>query len=210
MTTIYVNKDALLPERMKNDLYTTEWSLVRTAISTYAPLYATSVLDIGAYDGRWGLAAAERNGARALAGVELEDMPKPAGFTHWYGKQDYLEWDASIGFSLIVSNPPYNIAEKIIRKAWTELLPGGAMIMLLRLAFQSSLIRYQGLWNEIYPHTVAVCSRRPSFYGGGTNGTDYGIYVWEKSPDGEPLGEPRRWRSELLIYEREKGKNVRS
>lgn len=204
MTTIYVDKDTVLPERKENDLYSTEFNLVRAAVGRFAPLDATSVLDIGAYDGRWGIIAAEKTGAVIVAGVEIMDMPKPDGYTHWAANQDYLEWEAPFGFNLIVSNPPYNIAERIIRKAWSELLPGGTMIMLLRLAFQASVMRYHGLWSEIFPHTVAVCSRRPSFYGGGTNGTDYGIYVWKKYSDGVPVGSPRAWDVELLLYERDK------
>lgn len=209
MTSIYIREKTKLPQRSPNELYTTEHTIIRAAVNSYAPLYAGSILDIGAADGRWGTLAAEKTEAFTLVGVDIADFPPPVGFSHWYPNQDYLTWNPEgKNFDLIVSNPPYRHAEEIIRKAWAELRPGGTMIMLLRLAFQTGTKRYWGLWNEVYPHTVAACSRRPSFYGGKTNGTDYGIYVWEKLPGGLPLGQPRKWQMELLIHSRSTNRTV--
>jgi hypothetical protein len=204
MTTIYVTNKEDLPVRHDNDEYITEMNLVKAAILTYAPFKSFSVLDIGAGDGRWGAVAATECGASLVTGVEIQNLPQPEAFSLWYPNQDFMAWNTTLMFDLIVSNPPYFIAEEIIRKAWDLLAYGGTMMMLLRLAFQSGVGRYNGLWSEIYPETVAVCSRRPSFYGGKTNGTDYGVFIWHKGLDGRPVGKPRSWKTELLLHERDK------
>jgi len=205
MTTIYISKDkADLPERHANDLYVTERSLIHVAMLHYAPVSTRSVLDIGAGDGRWGQIAADYTSPEHVVGIELEDKPRPDGFTQWYSPQDFLTFDWVEKYDFIVSNPPYFIAEEIIRRAWEILAPGGTMIFLLRLAFMAGISRYKGLWSQIYPWRVGVLSRRPSFYGGGTNGTDYGLFVWRKTTtlDG-PYGRPQGWQVDLLYHERD-------
>lgn len=204
MTTVYVSDKDKLPERHKNDLYVTEKNLIRAAYFEFVGEPVDNCLDVGAGDGRWGEVLLETQPMATITGVELEDVPVNDAFDFWYPNTDFLEWapDQDRIYDLVVSNPPYFIAEPIIRASWDLMPPGGKMIMLLRLAFQASIGRYEGLWNEIHPTEVAVCSRRPSFYGGGTNGTDYGIYVWEKDDWGHPVGAPRLWITSLINYKR--------
>lgn len=203
MTTIYVKSDTGLPERHENDKYVTEKTLVDAATWNFSPV-AHHILDIGAADGRWGLSALRLADANCtLTGVEIEDVPKPDGFTHWFN-EDFLTWKAPQTYDLIVSNPPYFLAEPVIRKAWDILTPGGTMLMLLRLSFMEGVKRYTGLWRDICPVEVAVVSRRPSFSGNNrTNATAYGVYVWEKYSDGVSVGKPRTWKTSLLLHERE-------
>ena len=209
MTTVYVSDKDKLPERHKNDLYVTEKNLIRAAYEEFVTEYVNRCLDVGAGDGRWGNVLLEYQPGAELTGVEIEDVPVNDAFDFWHTNTDYLEWaedsrnnDDDGGYDLIVSNPPYYIAEPILRASWEILVPGGQMIFLLRLAFQASQGRYHGLWNDLYPKEVAVCSRRPSFYGGGTNGTDYGIFVWEKDDWGNPVGASRMWITSLINYDR--------
>ena len=204
MTTIYLRKDTNLPERHINDVYRTEINLIRAALTRYAPSWTRTVLDIGAGDGRWGQIAREMTEARFVAGVEIEDQPCPEGFNDWHCPQDFLTWKTGRRFHLICGNPPYYCAEQIIRRAWDMLEENGRMIMLLRLAFQAGVDRYHGLWKDLPLAELAVCSRRPSFYGGGTNGTDYAIFFWAKTEYGDPAGTPRRWPTTLLYHERDK------
>lgn len=212
MTTIYVKQDSNLPDRAKNDRYVTEMNLIRAAFDHIPPFnpYAASILDIGAGDGRWGHIAAQYLKTYSVydpypvVGVEIEDIPQPAfgySFTDWFYKTDFLKWESPFQtYDVIVSNPPYYIAEDVIKKAWDLLAPEGCMIMLLRLAFQAGINRYYNLFDRMPPKKVFVCSRRPSFYGGGTNGTDYGVYYWEKQPNW--VDTRRTWETQLLMYER--------
>ena len=210
MTTIYVNKDKELPERKTHDLYETERNLIVAAYDYEIPdKRSLKVLDIGAGDGRWGEEVKWINKDVYLVGVEIDpNRERPLGFNEWYNC-DFLTWETDEKFDLIVANPPYYKAEEIIRKAWNMLANDGSMIMLLRLAFQAGSDdrgvvkgRYQSLWNEIYPYQVKICSRRPSFYDGGTNGTDYGVYYWSKDAEGKCIGIPRQWTVKLMNYDR--------
>lgn len=200
MTTIYVGDKTTLPARAPFDLYATEPDLIRAALSI-SPLFGVeSILDIAAGDGRWGIAAQQRTRAAHLVGVDIRPLTAPAGFSEWH-TADFLKWETDQQFDLIVSNPPYRYAEKIVRRAWGMLTYHGEMIMLLRLSFQAGMKRNAGLWRDCPLKTVGVCSRRPSFYGGGTNGTDYGIFHWQKGPG---QGKPGEWSSVLLSHERSK------
>lgn len=226
MTTIYVNKGTALPKRKENDLYQTEPNLIRAAIQKFVldpetgvhPRSIYKILDIGAYDGRWGTIAAEMlPNDSVVAGVELLNMPAPKTFEFWLAGKSYLDPEVikriddawPYGFDLIVSNPPYYLAEPIIRQAWKHLGDGGRMIMLLRLSFQSGVDRYNKLWDELPLRWMGVLSRRPSFYGGGTNGTDYGLFVWEKGfVKDQPSGTSRSWPTVLVNYERDRTRRI--
>jgi len=204
MTTIYVKDTDDLPERDPNDVYVTEKNLIRAAYNEFLVEPVSNALDVGAGDGRWGEVLIEYVPTANLTGVELLNQPQPPNFDIWFNNTDFMKWAPLQDqiYDLIVSNPPYKFAEEMIRLSWDLLVPGGQMIFLLRLAFQASVKRYEGLWNEIWPSEVSVCARRPSFYGGGTNGTDYGIYYWEKDDHGKPVGAPRLWVTSLLLHNR--------
>jgi hypothetical protein len=216
MTTIYVTRDTPLPTRRPREFYATEdLALIRGALARYAlakggaPGY---ILDPGAGDGRWGREAGRLYPGAAVHGVELRRVVRPAGFAKWWACRDFVKWRAPSapelveGYHLAVGNPPYNRAEAFVRHTWAMLAPGGRIIFLLPLQFQASLGRYNGLWVELPLTLVAVVCPRPSFGKNskgkrGTNGTDYGLYIWDKAPDGRPVGTPRRWPSELFVYE---------
>lgn len=210
MTSIYIKDGTELPERDPNDEYRTERTLIRAALWGQVHGYYSTILDVGAgSDARWGVEARHlllNEDEIVVDGVEIQDYPKPTELFDrdgWYPNQDFLTWNEPYGYDLVVSNPPYKYAEGIVRKAWEHLNPDGAMVMLLRLAFQASVGRYESLWKELPPSKVGVCSRRPSFYGGGTNGDDYAVYYWYKDSEGHCKGYPRQWKTFLLNYERD-------
>jgi hypothetical protein len=187
------------------------------------------ILDPGAGDGRWGQAAKALYPGAHLAGVELRDTDEPEGFDYWLSGGNFLEFDpwlVWVRYNLICGNPPYGpkipekrldpkkgeiwvnvpLAEHFIRHGFDLLAPGGRMIYLLPLQLQAGKDRYNNLWVTHPPTLVAVVSPRPSFglnmHGRrGTNGTDYGIYCWDKALDGSPCGTARRWVTELFCYE---------
>lgn len=192
MTSIYIRTDTALPERKNFDLYETESSLIRALFDyNVCDLFpqirasrpgSNSLLDVGAGDGRWGLIANEMWPKFAiLDGIDIRDLPKPPYFTGWFPCQDFTTWDTHHRYAIIVGNPPYYLAEKFVEKAWDLLTPGGSIVFLLRLAFLEGVGRHESFWPK-YPLTkVYVCSRRPSFYGGKTNGTAFGVFHWQKT-----------------------------
>lgn len=214
MATIYTTAKDNLPARARFELYPTNRGLIRAALALVAPPGPIgSILDVGAGDGRWGLGAAERYAGQSprpeVWGVELRDVPPPAGFDHWH-QGDFTSWQPGRRFDLIVSNPPYGdrkrppLCERIIRWAWELLATEGTMIMLLRLALTAGVGRFRKLWRTHHPVAVLSVARRPSFYGNGTNATDYGIYVWHKLASGQPAGRPNCWQGGQVYHTKEK------
>lgn len=232
--TLYPGPREALPARRPHDYYPTEPVLIRAALAGYGPKRPPwSVLDPGAGDGRWGQAAKRIYPGTLLHGVELRWEPRPAGFDGWWPGVDFRRFAPSghpcrryslrspgqcpeRTYDFICGNPPYGpvvddtpMAEHFVRHAWRLLAGGGRILFLLRLAFMASVDRYAGLWSELPPTVVAVCSTRPSFgvnkHGRkGTQNIEYALFVWDKQPDGDPAGEPRQWPVELLPpYERE-------
>lgn len=197
-------------ERQPHDEYKTPRKLIKFAIENYVPSESRSILDIGANDGRWGQAAAFHcKHARVLCGVEIQDMPQPPIFTHWHSECDYTapidrELMSVKRFDLIIANPPFKVAEPIIRAAWSQLMPSGTMIMLLPMTFCGSDSRRRGLWLDLPPLKVHLLTPRVSYeYKGNTdnNPRDDALYIWRKRKDGDVDGragllpvEPVRWK----------------
>lgn len=97
-------------------------------------------------------------------------------------QRDYLTMTEG-EFDLIISNPPFSLAEEIIRHSLTTW--EATLIMLLRLNFLGSLKRYK-FWGEYPVSRIYPTSKRPSFTGKGTDATEYAWFVWEPdyiSPD---------------------------
>ena len=78
---------------------------------------------------------------------------------------------------LVVTNPPYSLAEKFVRKALAEVGHRGTVAMLLRLPFLESLARVD--LHAKHPSDVLIFAKRPSFTGDGkTDATAYAWFVW--------------------------------
>lgn len=209
MATIYVQNTETLPSRRQADFYPTERTLIQAVLAAHRPPVATSVLDVGAGDGRWGQIARCHYTKARITGVELRSLPQPAGFNAWHSGVDFLTWQPESTFDLILSNPPYGdgqkppLAERMLRHAWPMLTPGGWILFLLPLDFQTSTSRFNDLWRTHSPVRVVVLARRPSFYGGGTAGTNFAVYIWHKNQAGQNAATPHQWQVDLLNYERD-------
>lgn len=79
-------------------------------------------------------------------------------------------------FDVVITNPPFSLAEKFIRKA---LLCAPYVAMLLRLNFLGSAERHLLFWKHM--PDVYVLPNRPSFTGRGTDSTEYCWMVWQPS-----------------------------
>jgi hypothetical protein len=97
-------------------------------------------------------------------------------------KHDFLQWDTSIDYDLIITNPPFAIAEEITRKALSLADPeSGKVIMLQRLNWLGSASR-DAFFTEYPPSLIVFHAKRPSF--GGTSSTDsieYAHFIWDNS-----------------------------
>lgn len=221
MPTIWIDDQTKKPPaRDQNDHYPTEQALITATLEYLAHnkfrlLKPTYILDAGAgNDGRWGRTAAEVFWCNSFVGVELRDVPKPPGFCSWFNNTDFLQFEHDPLFDLIVSNPPYNkngqkppLAERFIHKAWSLLAPVGGMVMLLPLDYQVGIARYQMIFQQIPPCLVMPVVRRVDFEEGSSGGTNnHCIFVWAKDRYGLSVGEPNKWPTVQLYYERDKTK----
>lgn len=91
--------------------------------------------------------------------------------------RDYLAMSWPDTFDLVITNPPYTLAEEYLTKC---LLDGESVALLYRLGFLASQKRHQ-LWQEHVPDRLYVLSQRPSFDGVGTDSADYAWFAWGKA-----------------------------
>lgn len=92
---------------------------------------------------------------------------------------DYFENEFSA--DVIISNPPFNLAERFIVKSIDDLKPDGMLIFLLRLNYMGSQKRFESLWQQekYTPKQVITLVQRPSFTGDNkTDATEYAFFVF--------------------------------
>ena len=104
-----------------------------------------------------------------------EECALPCTYSEILEGKDFFEWTE--GTDLILTNPPFSIAQEFIDHAITY---SNTCIMLLRINFLGSIKRYSW-WKEAPPTALHVLSKRPSFTGKGTDATEYAWYVWDKT-----------------------------
>ena len=95
-------------------------------------------------------------------------------------KGDYLKIPKNKKmFNLIITNPPFALALPIIKKALDEVESKGYVIMLLRLNFFGSQLRFP-FWQKNMPKYTFVHHKRISFFGGTTDSIEYMHVIWQK------------------------------
>lgn len=95
---------------------------------------------------------------------------------------------------LIIGNPDYAIAEKVVRHCLTQLGPGGHLAFLLRAAFLGSTGRVP-LYREHPLRYLQPIAQRPSFTGGGSDPMEYALFVWREGFTGRgEILPPLVWR----------------
>jgi hypothetical protein len=97
---------------------------------------------------------------------------------------DYLKWHPPIAPWLIITNPPFALAQQIIEKALHDVEVGGFVVMLLRLNFLGGVGRI-GFWQKHRPVALYVHPRRMSFTENGqTDSIEYMHAVWQRHDGG--------------------------
>lgn len=91
----------------------------------------------------------------------------------------------------IIGNPPFTGAEAHVEHALAHAHIGVAF--LLRLAFLASAKRMK-LFRAHPPEFVWILPERPSFSGGGTDSTDYAIFIWRRGFAGTPQLDWLPWK----------------
>ena len=94
---------------------------------------------------------------------------------------DFLEYPSHYcDCDLIITNPPFSLAQEFIEKALSISKPNTYVIMLLRLAFLESKKRH-AFWQKYPLSELYVLSQRPKFINNKSDATAYGWFVWNKT-----------------------------
>lgn len=100
-------------------------------------------------------------------------------------KADYLKYNCSEKYDVVITNPPFMYAKEIIEKALCDVKDGGYVIMLLRISFLESGKRFD-FWRNNMPSYIYLHHRRMSFTNDGKTDSDaYAHYVWIKGENPE-------------------------
>lgn len=100
---------------------------------------------------------------------------------------DFLIYDFNNNkFDVIITNPPFSLAQEFINKSLSLLSKDGVCIMLLRTAMLESKKRHDW-WQDKLPNGLYVLSKRPSFTGKGTDATSYSWFIWENGSNKQEI-----------------------
>ncbi len=105
--------------------------------------------------------------------------------------KNFMDFKTKHKYNLIITNPPFSLAEQFIKKATTHLKKDGLIIVLLRLGFLGSRKREQ-LFSDYNLYSVVVMTRRPTWEIDGkdknnTDNSDYGWFIFKlKSKNVQP------------------------
>jgi hypothetical protein len=94
---------------------------------------------------------------------------------------------------LIIGNPPYMLAEEHVTLARKT---GAWVAFLLRLSFLGSQARAKTVWASPGLRWLIPISRRPSFTGGGSDASEYAVFVWGRGFTGNAVVLPHLQWSE--------------
>lgn len=109
------------------------------------------------------------------SGVIYKKLPRKRYWAEIRRDRDYLKTSFP-KVDLIVTNPPFSLALKFLRKSLSE---SNLCVYLLRLNFLGSQDR-KLFWSRNSPTHLYVLSRRPSFAGKGTDATEYAWFCWDR------------------------------
>jgi len=147
--------------RRSYDHYLTPPALAAAALAALPPITPASILDLGAADGVWGIAARRLWPEAHITGIEIRATPKPAAYDTWR-IGDALTLPLAPA-DLVIGNPPYDKAEAFTRRAITLTAPGGMTALLLRLSFLEPTKERAPIFADHPVWRVLVATPRPRF-----------------------------------------------
>lgn len=195
--------------RRENDAYETQPEVAAAIVDRLARELPTPrrIMEPAAGSGVFVRAAARRWGVTSsVVAVDIDDQYKEAcrqagADTFWHG--DFLQLaDGPISrCDLVLSNPPFKLAEEFVRKAWGALLPGASIALLLSMTFKGSEGRWRvegepkGLFIDCPLRFELPIVPRPTFGMDDSPKFECSLFVWTKDwCDNCSTLDPIRWR----------------
>jgi len=173
--------------------------------------YASMVLDPCCNLGQWGEPIKQSFPGCTLTGVEIMDVPLNSSYEVQYTNQDFLTWQPTMKYDLIIGNPPYSITvdgkrkvicDSFVSHSLSMLNSGGTLLFILRKGFNHSLRVWRDILLKEPPKYEYLCLPRPNFYGDhdrrtlGNSGAkwDYSVMIWFKNYAGNTEIVPFFWK----------------
>lgn len=184
--------------RIPNDAYFTPALIAEACVATLPPeAFWLDVLEPSCGDGAFVEPLFEK-GVGAPVLMDLIDYGVPHTRVCNYLSDEALT-DLSlictrVGYSLIVGNPPFSLAEKFVRRSFELVATGGFIGFLLRIDFLGSRKRHP-FFVKHPPYQVHILTTRPRFRG--TSGTDvynYAFVIWKEGFTGLPTLHWMDWK----------------
>lgn len=123
--------------------------------------------------------------------LDIVDRGYPDTIIH-----DFLTWNTDQLFDVIITNPPYSLAQEFIEKGLSLLTDGGQMAMFLKIQYLEGEKRKK-LFDNNPPKYIYVFRKRMGCFSNGMelneNGKKWSTtmcnawYVWEKNSKSEPI-----------------------
>lgn len=176
-----------MAEREANDFYPTPQPLaddICLRVSKLLPPVHFDVIEPSAGQGAFVRPLRELWGLQPLIAIDIvadEKLLRAAGADEVY-RADWVEWIKSYkieGPSLVVGNPPFNVAKEHIFAGLDYLLPGSHICFLLKQNFFGSRDREETIWRQGQLKYFIPLIPRPSFVRGSTDTNEYAVFIWE-------------------------------
>jgi SAM-dependent methyltransferase len=132
-----------------------------------------------------------------VTAVDIRKTCQPKDRSIEWHHSDFLDFEPSEPFDLILTNPPYVLADAFRGHALKLLKPGGMVAFLLGVNFLDGQERAKTVWSDTSGAYLAPIAPRPDFTGDGGAGTGYALFAWVK--DIEEQGELDR----AIVWERD-------
>lgn len=175
------------------DAYYTPDDVALACVDALAPLVArgASICEPSVGGGAFVRALRERGVGGLIQGVDVDAQAPGLELCELRTVADFRETYPIADW--IVGNPPYRDAEEHVLHALKIARVGVGF--LLRLGFLAGQGRYFRLWvgGPVPLHSVHVLAARPSFTSGGTDATDYALFVWTRDIPYVPRVPVVRW-----------------
>jgi hypothetical protein len=181
-------------ERVENDFYATNPKAVEMLLNAHKSLkLGLSFLEPCVGTGNIiEVAKRELKYCNKFTGIDLIDRSYPDTIV-----TDFLTWETDKQYDIIISNPPYSLAQEFIEKGLSLLTEYGQMAMFLKIQFLEGDKRKE-FYKKYPPKYIYVFSKRMATWNNNNpinpeTGKKwvttfcFAWYVWEKDFKGEPI-----------------------
>lgn len=182
-------------KRLKDDAYLTEPPLAHAIVRHLSYFIAPeTVLEPSSGEGHFVHAVRTRWPTAHITSVDVRSKvakKNRVSDKHIVGRFEDCSFEKT--FDLAVGNPPFSLAEEHIKLAR---LAAVHVAFLLRMSFLGSQGRAQRLWRKPGLWLLIPLAERPSFIGGKTDNSEYGVFVWKQGYVGKPMLDAHLWVNE--------------